>query len=51
MTNYELILGQTSFTFAFDYSTFGHVYLRDGYYDASTDTLPVQEIRHVVELS
>ena len=38
MTNYELILGQTSFTFAFDYSTFGHVYLRDGYYDASTDT-------------
>ena len=37
-TNYELILGQTSFSFAFDYSTFGHVYLKKSYYDAGTDT-------------
>ncbi len=37
-TNYELILGQTSFSFSFDYSTFGHVYLRDAYYDSATDT-------------
>ena len=36
-TNYELILGQTSFSFSFDYSTFGHVYLKKAYYDESTD--------------
>ena len=35
-TNYELILGQTSFSFSFDYSTFGHVYLRKSYYDAES---------------
>lgn len=37
-TNYELILGQTSFSFAFDYSTFGHVYRRNSYYDEETKT-------------
>ena len=37
-TNYELILGQTSFSFCFDYSTFGHVYIRKAYYDDMTDT-------------
>ncbi len=37
-TNYELILGQTSFAFSLDYSTFGHVYLEESYYDAATDT-------------
>ncbi len=37
-TNYELILGQTSFSFSFDYSTFGHVYERKAYYDSVTDT-------------
>lgn len=37
-TNYELILGQTSFSFSFDYSTFGHVYHKKAYYDESTDT-------------
>ena len=36
-TNYELILGQTSFSFSFDYSTFGHVYLKKSYYDESSD--------------
>ncbi len=37
-TNYEVILGQTSFNVAFDYSTFGHVYKYNSYYDESTDT-------------
>lgn len=37
-TNYELILGQTSFSFSFDYSTFGHVYLKKAYYDAASET-------------
>ena len=37
-TNYELILGQTSFNFSLDYSTFGHVYLKESYYDESTGT-------------
>lgn len=37
-TNYELILGQTSFSFSFDYSTFGHVYISKAYYDSMTDT-------------
>jgi len=37
-TNYELILGQTSFSFSMDYSTFGHVYLRESYYDEDTKT-------------
>lgn len=38
LTNYELILGQTSFSFVMDYSSFGHVYLQDSYYDDETDT-------------
>lgn len=37
-TNYELILGQTSFSFSLDYSTFGHVYMRKSYFDESTKT-------------
>lgn len=37
-TNYELILGQTSFCFSFDYSTFGHVYMRKSYYDDKSGT-------------
>lgn len=37
-TNYELILGQTSFSFSLDYSTFGHVYMRQSYYDESSKT-------------
>lgn len=37
-TNYELILGQTSFCFSFDYSTFGHVYKREAYYDSANKT-------------
>ena len=35
LTNYELVLGKTSFCFDFDWSSFGHVYLRDSYYDDS----------------
>ena len=36
-TNYELILGQTSFSFLFDFSTFGHVYNKTAYYDSVDD--------------
>ncbi len=37
-TNYELLLGKTSFSFSLDYSSFGHVYLKKAYYDAGTAT-------------
>ncbi len=38
LTNYELLLGETSLNISMDYSSFGHVYLKKAYYDADTDT-------------
>jgi len=35
LTNYELVLGKTSFCFDFDWSSFGHVYLKGSEYDSS----------------
>jgi hypothetical protein len=38
LTNYELVLGKTSFCFDFRWDTFGHVYLKESVYDASDKT-------------